>query len=699
MSKSYEQISNYNANSNGKTDANTANDSLHLGGIPAEKYATQEYVQNYHDTKEANLKEYLDNQDEAKLQEAKEYTNSMIRNQDFSNFAKHTDIKALDEKLSEEIEQGSQEQKNYIDTKTKKIVDDTNANFEDVNTAITTLNNNMNEVFQSVSSGKEEVAEAITGKGVATSATDTFEQMATNIKKITTGGSIPEGYIDTSDASATASDILLGKSAYANGEKIYGTNTGVDVSQITPTYGTDTSGTTATASDILVGKTAYSNGQLLTGTLNYEVEEIYGLVEEEYTRTEVSGHTNVMISDTEESILTSTGIFGISQCGNFIVSEVVVTQGETETRYIQSKRMNDEEIYTSATSNGENTISRKSLWSFEELGLDSSATIDAISFGSPGFNGYASEVALCILQSNKLHFYKYSIASGAYGYIGYDYATDYNWHWEIELETGVKGTPVCSNLNPNVFACFRNSSGCPVLSLVEIASIYKNLVYVREQIYSSLLKEPYTYNFSPNDNYIYGRKVSQDGGYTNTAGAIIKINPTNYTIASNLINLGSDITVLPNEEQIVSDGAIYPLNYDETSQTLSIGEVIATDVYVLNNDYVPRYSGFSPDMKYYYQAYFKKAGYESNYLYIYKISEDLVSPWEIIEKIVLPPLKYLTNNYHFSGFQMSSDLSFGTAGGADSLVRVRKNTNTENIVAIKYKGKQFYSMGYLGGTE
>lgn len=84
------------------------------------------------------------------------------------------------------------------------------------------LKEELDDCFQSVSDGKELVASAITGKGVTTDATATFEQMATNISSIKTTATPTAGNKNTktgyhsgySSSSATPSITLPANGTY-----------------------------------------------------------------------------------------------------------------------------------------------------------------------------------------------------------------------------------------------------------------------------------------------------------------------------------------------------------------------------------------------------------------------------------------------------------------------------------------------------
>ncbi len=133
----------------------------------------------------------------------------------------------------------------------------------------------INELKKSVSDGKSAVASAITAMGVSTESDATFETMATNISGI------------SKDATATASNILSDKTAYSGGKKITGTMVNRGTVEKTLNCGGsytipkgyhDGSGkvianslaaqtsATAAASAIQAGKTAYVSGSKVTGT-------------------------------------------------------------------------------------------------------------------------------------------------------------------------------------------------------------------------------------------------------------------------------------------------------------------------------------------------------------------------------------------------------------------------------------------------
>ena len=473
MAKVSEEISKANTTSQGRTDANLANDSNHLGGIAANEYATKKYVQDYHNTKESAQKSYIDQQDQAMLNQAKEYANSQIRNQDFSEFAKVTDVQALDQKLSGEMETGLTAQKNYTDEKTQAIVDDVNANFEDVNGAISTLNGNVNNLFQSVSNGKSQIAGAITDKGVSTSANDSFSTMASNIRAIPSGsggggegGETDPNFVNTGDATATSSDILLGKTAYAQGQKVYGTLI-AQAEEGEPTFGTDTSDATATAADIAYGKTAYARGQKITGNMNSSLEEIYGIADEPFDADMMSFATNEP-PDGASAIDEIQGLC-FSQDGNYCVRWGTT---KDDTKVVESFAINENGLYYHATKGAttEDITYKKYRYTWEELGLVSSdgtvaSSIIDIAFGCGGFNSYSWKGTLAIIYDAKvadethryLKFITYHLSNE--GIIGKAHDNEDIVDFSVDIASD-KYSKIAGDLNnPDVFFAFYINSG------------------------------------------------------------------------------------------------------------------------------------------------------------------------------------------------------------------------------------------------
>lgn len=751
MPRVSEQLSKANATSQGRTDANLANDSNNLGGIPAEDYATKQWVRDYHDGKESDLKTYVDQRDNAILNEAKEYANSQIRGQDFSGFAEIEDLQALNNNLTEQISQGLAEQKNYTDSKTQAIVDDVNANFQDVENSIGTLNDTVTDLFQSVSNGKSLIAEAITDKGVTTSATDSYSTMATNIRSIETAGDIEidpnfvntadgnatendirlgkvayaKGQkvygslvpLDTSDANATSSDILSGKTAYVDGQKIYGSliiDEGGGSGDDNPNKGVDTSDATATSADIAYGKTAYARGQKLTGTLvNTQVEEIYGIDTEGAT---VSNFSYALDTDpvTQEELGDNTTYYSKN------LDYAVVNYPDK--RYIYSHPIGENGIYIMATTSmgGESTY-KKYKYTYEELGIPSNEEIIDIAFGAPGANG-DSHVCYLFITTRKLinidsdnydiYLYIKTYHLRENGVIGQEYDSEEYVDFKHTLENNIQTSSyprakiIPCNLEVNKFfyvLTYYMGTNYATVTTGDIITTWQG--DGQEYLGHITISEAYKQTLKNISAFSCGNLVisSDDTGiypstYYKANSIAADINPNdNYSF---VLDSGQAILEHSNTKRLYTDGgpsnnffsatSIEELRASGERKTIKInvptGGVVSGaflyKVYLMDNSIVIIY-GLNTSMKI---AIFDK-----------DINE-LMDHEEITTSVIYDLTENDIENLKFYSDQNMTKIIVDCGNGICKQITFEVDTN--NIVAVRYRNKLFYSVkeGILTAT-
>lgn len=162
-------------------------------------------------------------------------------------------------------------------------------------------------------------------------------------------------------------NIAYGKKAFGSNGLITGTHRDSGGGTEYPTYGTDTSDATATANDILEGKVAYSQGVRLTGKLK-QVEELYKYDFESIAVGSISGNVLGEIIDLDGTKYNITGFKLSRDCASIV--RVGYAQNDPTKEVIFSNPIVDNQIVVeqSISAGGELTT-KKYKYTAEELGL------------------------------------------------------------------------------------------------------------------------------------------------------------------------------------------------------------------------------------------------------------------------------------------------------------------------------------------
>lgn len=600
----------------------------------------------------------------------------------------------------------------------KENLNATQVKLDNVNFASNNVNDGMNELFISVSSGKATVAAAITGKGIQTASDASFKQMADNINAILTfnegtaggtataadimygktayarGGLIVGNYIplDLSDATATSDKILEGYTAYVGGGKIIGTYV---PPKDYPIYGTDTSNATATEADIAYGKTAYARGQLLIGTMtNTEVEEIYGLSADGAS---INNFNSYLTRDPELNKKLNSGSVFFSKNLDYAITTQTDEDGN---KYIYSLPVGQDGVYVMAsTSMGGETTYKKYRYTDQELFGGVEGTILAMAIGAGGVDGDPKKCYLYIIrkEGDKQYLYVKTYHLRENGVIGREYAGEETIDLKYVLnlkdrENAVIRIIPCNLSIEKFFIIYvkDNYISNNAIGIILCKLYNNNVLFGTEKFYQfSGINVNINYiDIAQNDKYIFNTsnvsyttpfiKIATDRDYSTSIGYGTANRMFSYNTQKDIF--ASINPIYTNRLEILKINKMNDVtNTSNLVKTINLATVSgSTDIYFLKA-YV--YDTFIAVIG---RTKFSPFTYRV-YIYLKKIDE--IADGETINADNEFDIRTTTS----SGLVTKEDLDLSKII-YNSNLKITFQTDTDNIIGVKYKNKIFYAI-------
>lgn len=231
---------------------------------------------------------------------------------------------------------------------------------------------------------------------------------------------VGEHVCDASEALKEADSLIPDNIAY--GKKAFGSNglvTGTHRDSSSggptyPTYGTDTSDATATANDLLEGKVAYSKGVRLTGKLK-QVEELYKYNFDTVTDNSYTVSRNVQ--DDDGNIYHIVG-YTFSKDNKSIIRIGVryPDDGDVQEWAVFSNAfINNEPVIKATVASDGSTVNKKYKYTMADLGITGKITGIVITAGGAYGNPNLAHILIFenfysdIVTSDRLHIYQYHL--------------------------------------------------------------------------------------------------------------------------------------------------------------------------------------------------------------------------------------------------------------------------------------------------
>lgn len=210
-------------------------------------------------------------------------------------------------------------------------------------------------------------------------------------------------------------NIAYGKKAFGSNGLVTGTHRDSSSGGATyPTYGTDTSDATATANDLLEGKVAYSKGVRLTGKLK-QVEELYKYNFDTVTDNNYTVSRNVQ--DDDGNIYHIVG-YTFSKDNKSIIRIGVryPDDGDVQEWAVFSNAfINNEPVIKATVASDGSTVNKKYKYTMADLGITGKITGIVITAGGAYGNPNLAHILIFenfysdIVTSDRLHIYQYHL--------------------------------------------------------------------------------------------------------------------------------------------------------------------------------------------------------------------------------------------------------------------------------------------------